>query len=114
MLVTSDFRTVFDHFIIDELVLLIVPALKYFLDHVVSIDIEAHGNHFVLKLGFDHLEMVLVFHDFDNLLYGAGSMRVLADAEGVFLYVLDDLGQLFFGANFRHLLDEIVAKAVVH
>ena len=53
MLVTSDFRTVFDHFIIDELVLLIVPALKYFLDHVVSIDIEAHGNHFVLKLGFN-------------------------------------------------------------
>lgn len=41
-------------------------------------------------------------------------MRVFANAEGILLDIIDDLSQLIFRANLRHLLNKVVAEAVVH
>jgi hypothetical protein len=57
MLMTSNVYVSLIHCIINELIMLTGPALKNFLNHVVSVDILAHFFQEAFQLLLDHCEM---------------------------------------------------------
>ena len=102
------------HRIIEELVLCMVPALQDLLDDVVAIDVFTHFLDSIFEVVLDQSIMLFHFDDFDEFLHRSGAMSILAELHRLLLHGFDDGSQLIFAAVIGHLLDQVVAKAVIH
>lgn len=91
MLVACNLHTLSFHGVIQELVVLTAPALKYFLNHMIAVDVFAHFFDSVFQVVADHVEMNILTYNFNDLLHRSCPVGVFAELNWLNTHLLDYL-----------------------
>lgn len=81
---------------------------------MVAVDVFAHFLNSVFEEVLDEGIMFFHFDDFDEFLHRSGAMSIFAELHWLLPHGFDDGSQLIFAAVISHLLDKVVAEAIIH
>ena len=94
MFVASYLDTLLDHGVIEELVALVVPAVKYFLYDMIAVDVLGHLLDTGLHKCLDELEVASLSAHLQDLLDRSCAMSIFTELNWVSLHRLNDLCKL--------------------